>query len=105
MSLTNITESVLNDIYAEYLDKLKNGMSAEEANLFAYRFDEKCKSLSTTPEGDVNIALEELEEIKFIKYIDILGDFKLTNHAISYMENRSANSIKRVIDVAKKVIS
>ena len=50
-------------------------------------------------------ALEELDETNFIKYIDILGDFKLTSCAISYMENRYANGIKQMIDVAKKVIS
>lgn len=103
--LTNTAKSILNNIYEEYLDKLKNGLSAEEANNFANRFDEKCKSLSVIPEGDANAALEELDETNFTKYIDILGDFKLTSCAISYMENRYANGIKQMIDVAKKVIS
>lgn len=98
--LTRLTDAFLCEVYKEYLERLKDGESLCQAITFQNNFEVKCNAAATNPEDDVNQALLELKSAGFVT-MNIIGDFKLTPDAVSFMEHRFQNNLTKLIDFLK----
>ncbi len=95
--LTKDADKLICCIYKEYLEKCKSGMSKSQAKEFDGNFYLNVKTLSKWNSADVSDTLQELHDKKLILK-NVIGDFKLLDSAITYMENRFKNGLSEVMD-------
>lgn len=95
--LTKDADKVICYIYKEYLERHKSGMSKSQAKEFDGSFYHNIKALSKWNAADVSDTLQELHNQKLINK-NVIGDFTLSDSAISYMENRFKKGLSEVMD-------
>lgn len=89
--LTKSAKKSLAIIYKEYCQRLKNGQSKNQAIYF------------NVPPNEILDDKNELKNAGFIK-TDIVGGIELTNHAIIFMENKTADTIKEWLSFGAQFI-
>lgn len=88
IELTKSAKKSIAKIYKEYLRRVKNGESKEQAKSFRSGNVEQFELIKSIQED-----VRDLIEAGFIK-MDIIGDFELQNKAVVYMENLAPDTIK-----------
>ncbi len=102
MKLTKQTQEVLSCIYKMYKKSIASGESIDEAMDFDYDFANDNKHLQKMNPDDIDHALRELGDVGAIKrYTD--GSFLLMDLAVEYMENKTQNKVKELIDNVSKL--
>lgn len=104
IQMTNSTRAFLCLIYKEYLTRLKNGATRQEAKDFAG--NKKCAEAlfpSASP-ADIGEAISELKQLGFIK-LYFGQNFLLENAAIIYMENLFPSGIADILRGTEKLAS
>lgn len=91
IELTKSAKKSLATLYKEYCQRLKAGQKKSQAVSF-----ENCNSSITENQT-------ELKRAGFI-HVDILGNIKLTDKAIIYMENKTADTIKEWLSFSAQFI-
>lgn len=97
--LSKNSEKYLCYVYKEYLKRRKNNVPDVDARTFSDSFSVKQLKL---PASDIELLLQELNSKKYIKR-NIIGDFKLSDDAIVYMENRFKNDAKEILDILSNI--
>lgn len=103
MELTKDADKMLCCLYKEYLQRIKLGNSKTSSRDFYADYTKTDKFLSTWHEDDIATVRNELGRKHFLK-VNILGDFTLTDDAITYMENRFKNNLSELTDFISKFI-
>lgn len=85
--MTKDTEKAFKIIYCEYKRLRKAGYSKKDAMEFNGNSVYKIPAFSKWLRPDIDCALEELIEPKYLKE-DVTGDISITSDGIEYMENK-----------------
>jgi hypothetical protein len=101
--MTKDSEKVLCYIYRDYLNKIKKGQSKTSARKFSSEFSSSCNSLTKWHPDDIDTAINELDHLGYLR-TNILGEFQLTDDAVTHMENRFKNRIVEITDYISKFI-
>ncbi len=101
IELTRDTQKVAAKIYKEYLTKIKNGKSKNEA----CKFSESELTKLFTKEEPIDYESELQELIKVFSFsTNIWDDITLSSSFIIYMENRFNNGLKDVLSFLSQFI-
>ena len=101
MQLTKEADAVICQIYKTYLELRRSGVPKEQAKSFQENYLIENPYFSSWYE-DADNTLDELHNKELIKK-DIIGNFKLEDEGIIYMENRFVNGLNEVLDFISKI--
>lgn len=101
--MTKDADKMLCCLYKEYLNRIKAGSSKNSSRDFSNEYPSSDEILSKWHPDDVSLTKKELMQAGYLT-INIIGDFRLTDKAIYYMENRFKNGLNEVIDFVTKFV-
>ena len=101
--MTKDADKMLCCLYKEYLNRIKIGNSKTSSRDFTAEYIKSDEVLSTWHPDDVCATRNELKHIGYLT-VNIIGNFKLTDEAITYMENRFKNNLKELTDFISKLV-
>lgn len=99
--MTKDADQMLCCLYREYLNRIKAGSSKTSARAFTAEYAESDDILSKWHPDDFCTTRNELKRAGYLD-VNIIGNFRLNDAAISYMENRFKNNIKELTDFISK---
>ena len=103
MQFTKDTTIILEQIYNEYLTRRRNDIDKLSAREFDAPDQLQREFLQGTKTEDIAAAIYELKAASFVNCFHDDG-FKLTDKAIIFMENRTKNRFKEVLDTISKFL-
>lgn len=103
IELTKDTDKILCTLYKTYLERIKSGISKNDAIEFEESSILQKQLFTNISVEDLDFSLIELYKANLIK-LDITGCSMLAPSAIIYMENRFKNGLSEVIDFISKFI-
>lgn len=101
--MTKDADKMLCCLYKEYLNRINVGASKTSSREFTPEYIQSDDVLSKWHPDDVLITRTELKNLGYIT-VNIIGKFRLTDEAISYMQNRFKNGLNEVIAFITKLI-
>lgn len=100
--MTNNSKTMFAFIYKTYKERQKTLGSCTAANMFDNNIFSSDNILSSWSNADIEHALCELKNESIIKR-NIIGDFWLTDNAISKMESQMKDTLNEILDIISKV--
>lgn len=101
--MTKDADKMLCCLYREYLNRIKTGSSKISSRDFTSEYASSDEILSKWHSDDVSATCNELKREGYLS-INIIGNYRLTDDAISYMENRFINGLYEIADFVTKFI-
>ena len=101
--MTKDADKMLCCLYRTYLNRIKAGNSKTSSKDFKAEYIESDEVLSKWHPDDVFATRNELKRAGYLT-VNIIGNFRLTDEAITYMENRFKNGLNEVIDFITRFI-
>lgn len=101
--MTKDADKMLCCLYREYMNRVNAGASKTSSRDFTPEYILSDAVLSKWHPDDVLITRKELQNLGYLT-VNIIGKFRLTDEAISYMENRFINGLNEVVDFISKIV-
>lgn len=101
--MTKDADKMLCCLYKEYLTRIKIGNSKTSSREFTAEYVTSDVILSKWHPDDVCTIRNELKRNGYLT-VNIIGNFKLTDEAITYMENRFKNNLNELADFISNFI-
>lgn len=100
--MTKDADKLLCCLYCEYLQRIQSGNSKTASANFTIKYT--CETIMPLLHPDDVAALRnELKRLNFV-VVSISGNFRLTDNAVIYMENRFKNNIIELTDFISKFL-